>query len=51
MVRRIGRFALFFSVAVMVMVLAACGGMAPEPVVVEKESDLRGWPKRWLRGW
>ena len=38
MVRRFGRFALFFSVAVMVMVLAACGGQAPaEPVVVEKE--------------
>ena len=37
MVRRIGRFALFFSVAIMVMVLAACGGMAPKPVVVEKE--------------
>ena len=38
MARRLGTFALFFSVAVMVMVLAACGGRAPmEPVVVEKE--------------
>ena len=38
MARKLGRFALFFSVAVMVMVLAACGGVAPvEPVVVEKE--------------
>ena len=38
MAGRLGRFALFFSVAVMVLVLAACGGRAPiEPVVVEKE--------------
>ena len=38
MVRRIGKFALLFSAAVMVMALAACGGAAPaEPVIVEKE--------------